>query len=239
MITVFKIHGMTCQGCADKIEGTFISNAKITSAKVSLDKNELTIDSFENFDSHQIESILSSIGNYGLIQDKSNAESKIIKYLRSNKPILLALLIVTILSLSLQVSYKTFDLNNWFLTYMGIFFVLFSFLKLFDVKTFSVTFTKYDILAKRIPKFSITYPFLEFLLGIAFLTQTILIFASIITLIVMTSQTIGVMRVLRKHQTIQCACLGSSISLPISHITFLENMVMILMSLYMIYQYIY
>ncbi len=239
MVAVFKIHGMTCQGCADKIKQAFNSDIRINSVKVSFETNELTIDSYENFNSAEIESILSSIGNYGILQDEPNVEPKFIQYLQLNKPILLSLLIVIILSLSLQAPNKTFDLNNWMTTYMGIFFVLFSFLKLFDVKTFGLTFAKYDMLAKKIPGFSITYPFLEFLLGLAFLTQTILIIASIITLMIMTSQLIGITKVLKNHETIRCACLGSSINLPITHITLLENMVMILMSLYMIYQFIY
>jgi len=239
MITVFKIYGMTCQGCADTIKRTFISNQKINSVTVSLDKNELTIDSHENIQSAQIDFILSSIGNYGVIKDKSKTQSNIIRYLKLNKPILLSLLVVTVLSLSLQVSYRTLDLNNWLVTYMGIFFVLFSFLKFFNVTAFSLTFAKYDILSKRIPKYSITYPFLEFLIGLAFLTQTILILANIMTLIIMSSQTIGVINVLRKKQIIKCACLGSSTNLPISHITLLENITMVLMSLYMIYQSIY
>lgn len=239
MVAIFKIHGMTCQGCADKIKQAFISDTRIHSVKVSLEKHELTIDSYENFNSAEIESILSSIGDYSILKNESNVESKFLKYLRSNKPILLALLVVIILSISLEVPNKTVDLNNLLTTYMGIFFVLFSFLKLFNVRAFGLTFAKYDMLAKTIPRYSIIYPFLEFLLGIAFLTQTTLIFASIITLIIMTSQTIGVITVLRKHQIVQCACLGSSISLPISHITFLENMIMVLMSLYMISQFIY
>jgi len=239
MIAVFKIHGMTCQGCADKIKQAFNSDIRINSVKVSFETNELTIDSYENFNSAEIESILSGIGDYSILQNEPNVESKSLQYLRSNKPILLALLVVITLSISLQVPNKNIDLNNLLSTYMGMFFVLFSFLKLFDVRAFSVTFTKYDILAKKIPGFSITYPFLEFLLGLAFLTQTILIIASIITLMIMTSQLIGITKVLKNHETIRCACLGSSINLPITHITLLENMVMILMSLYMIYQFIY
>ena len=90
--------------------------------------------------------------------------------------------------------------------------------------------------AKNIPIFAISYPFIELLLGVAFLTQTLLIPANILTLIFMVSQSIGVLKVLQTKQEIQCACLGSSISLPISYLTLLENMIMILMASYMISQ---
>jgi copper chaperone CopZ len=239
MQATFKINGMSCQGCVDTIEKGLRGNSSINMATVSLENNELTIESNQHFSFEQIDSILSSFGNYSVVKDNSNLFSKILTHFKSKKPVLLALLVVTVSSLSLQASNKTFDLNNWFVTYMGIFFILFSFLKLLNVKGFSVTFSRYDIFAKRIPGFAVSYPFLEFLLGVAFLTQTILIASNIITLIFMTSQSIGVMNVLKNKQTIQCACMGSSINLPISYITLLENIVMILMAGYMTYQFMY
>ena len=236
---VFKIDGMTCQGCANTIEKGFSSHSSINTATVSLNNDELTIESTHHFSSEQIDSILSSLGNYGIAKDNPSLFAKIISHMESKKPILLALLVVVVSSLSLQTTYGTFNLNNWFVTYMGIFFIVFSFLKLLNVKGFSITFSRYDIFAKRVPGFAMSYPFLEFLLGVAFLTQTVLIVSNIITLIFMTSQSIGVINVLKNKQTIQCACMGSSINLPISYITLLENIVMILMASYMTYQFIY
>ena len=239
MKAVFKINGMTCQGCADTIEKGLRGNSSINMAIVSLENNELTIESNQHLSSEQIDSIISSFGNYSVAKDNPSLFAKIITHLESKKPILLALLVVAVSSLSLQTAYGTFDLNNWFTTYMGIFFIVFSFLKLLNVKGFSITFSRYDIFAKRVPGFAVSYPFLEFLLGVSFLTQPILIVSNIITLIFMTSQSIGVMNVLKNKQIIQCACMGSSINLSISYITLLENIVMILMAGYMIYQFIY
>jgi len=233
---VFIVDGMTCEGCANKIQEGLSSHPDINTATVLLETNELTITSNQRFSSEQIDSILSGLGNYSVIKDQPSLLSKIISRLESRKPILLALLVVIISSLSLQTAYGTFDLNNWFTTYMGIFFIVFSFLKLLNVKGFSMTFSRYDIFAKKIPGFAVSYPFLELLLGVAFLTQTLLIASNIITLIFMISQSIGVINVLKNKQEIQCACLGSSINLPISNITLLENIVMISMAGYMTYQ---
>ena len=77
----------------------------------------------------------------------------------------MALLLVLISSLSLQVSKDNFELNEWMISYMGIFFLIFSFLKLIDVKGFSGSFKKYDLISKMIPGFAITYPFLELFLA--------------------------------------------------------------------------
>ena len=234
--SIFTIRGMTCQGCANTIQERLSTNPDIDSAKVVLETNELTITSNQQMSVQQVDSLLSNLGNYSVVKNKPNLLPKIISYLDSRRPILLALLIVTISSLSLQTAYGTFNWNNWFTTYMGVFFIVFSFLKLLSVKGFSVTFSKYDIFAKKIPMFAVSYPFIELLLGVAFLTQTLLIAANILTLIFMVSQSIGVIKVLQSKQEIQCACLGSSINLPISYLTLLENIVMVLMAGYMTYQ---
>ena len=232
----FTINGMTCQGCANTIQEGLSTNPDIDLAEIVLETNELTITSNQPMSVEQVDSLLSNLGNYNVVKNKPNLKSKTIRYLDSRKPILLALLIVTISSLSLQTAYGKFDWNNWFTTYMGVFFIVFSFLKLLNVKGFSITFSKYDIFAKKIPIFAVSYPFIELLLGVAFLTQTLLIVANILTLIFMVSQSIGVIKVLQSKQEIQCACLGTSINLPISYLTLLENIVMVLMAGYMTYQ---
>ncbi len=236
---VFKITGMTCQGCADTIEKGFANNPKVLVSKVSFENNELTIESNDTFTTEQIDQILSGMGNYSVKKKSTKGLfTTIINYLSSKKPILLALMVVLVSSLSVEFGFERFDLNNWLTTYMGIFFILFSFLKLLNVKSFSISFSRYDILAKKIPGFSVTYPFIEFLLGIAFLTRTMLIFTNMITLVVMISQVIGVIKILKGKKIIQCACMGSSIDLSVSHITLFENLVMILMASYMIFQLI-
>ena len=120
------------------------------------------------------------------------------------------------------------------ISYMGIFFLIFSFLKLIDVKGFSGSFKKYDLISKIIPGFAITYPFLELFLALAFLSSYFLITSYIMTLIFMTSQFFGVFISLQKKEVIKCACMGSSINIDISTLTLIENLVMILMSSYMI-----
>jgi len=199
----------------------------------------LTIESNEDFSTEQIDQILSEMGNYSIKKQSSNSLfSTIVNYLSAKKPILLALMVVLASSLSIELGFGRFDLNHWLTTYMGIFFILFSFLKLLNVKSFSISFSRYDILAKKIPGFSVTYPFIEFLLGIAFLTRTMLIFTKMITLVVMISQVIGVVKILKGKKIIQCVCMGSSIDLSVSCITLFENLVMILMASYMIFQLI-
>jgi hypothetical protein len=183
---------------------------------------------------------VSTLGNYKIRPNTTNILSEIVNYFTSKKPIVIALSIVILSSLAMQISDETFNLNKWFMSYMGIFFIIFSFLKLLNVSGFSMTFKKYDLISKIIPPYATSYPFIELSLGIIFLTQTqsILIYANAFTLIFMVSQTIGIIRSLSKSEQIQCACMGSAVDVPLSSLTVVENIIMIAMATYMIIQFL-
>ena len=232
MKEVYKVRGMTCEGCANSIKETLESNEFISSANISLQDENINIISDKNFTLIELNSLIDNLGEYKIYEEK--LASKIIEYFSSKKTLLLALSLVLISSLSLQVEKDNFDLNEWMISYMGIFFLLFSFLKLIDVKGFSGSFKKYDLISKIIPSFAITYPFIELFLALAFLSGYLLFVSYIMTIIFMTSQFFGVFISLQKKEVIKCACMGSSISIDISTLTLIENLVMILMSSYMI-----
>ena len=232
MNEVYKVSGMTCDDCANSIKEALELNKYISYVNISLEDENINISSDKSFTVNELNSLIDNLGNYKIYEEKFT--SKIIEYFSSKKTLLLALLLVLISSLSLQVSKDNFELNEWMISYMGIFFLIFSFLKLIDVKGFSGSFKKYDLISKIIPGFAITYPFLELFLALAFLSSYFLITSYIMTLIFMTSQFFGVFISLQKKEVIKCACMGSSIDIDISTLTLIENFVMILMSSYMI-----
>ena len=232
MNEVYKVSGMTCDSCANSIKETLELNKFISYVNISLEDENINISSDKSFTVNELNSLIDNLGNYKIYEEKFT--SKIIEYFSSKKTLLLALLLVLISSLSLQVSKDNFELNEWMISYMGIFFLIFSFLKLIDVKGFSGSFKKYDLISKIMPGYAVTYPFLELFLALAFLSSYFLITSYIMTLIFMTSQFFGVFISLQKKEVVKCACMGSSINIDISTLTLIENLVMILMSSYMI-----
>ena len=124
------------------------------------------------------------------------------------------------------------------LTFMGLFYVVFSFFKLLDVKGFAGSFAMYDPLAKRIPNYGLVYPFIELALGVFFLIRFQILAAIIITFIILGITTIGVTKSLMSKQTIKCACLGSVLNLPMTKATFIENSIMIIMAVFMLIEFI-
>jgi hypothetical protein len=88
----------------------------------------------------------------------------------------------------------------------------------------------YDPLAKKVPLYGIIYPFIEILLGVMFLTRIEVELAIILTIIVLGITTIGVTQTLLSKKSISCACLGTTLKLPMTEATFIENALMIIMS---------
>jgi hypothetical protein len=117
---------------------------------------------------------------------------------------------------------------------MGLFYIVFSFFKFLDYKGFPESFKMYDPLAKKLPAYGWVYPFLELALGLLFLTRTEIPSALIITLIILGITTIGVTKALLSKSTIQCACLGTALKLPMTKATFIENSIMIVMAISML-----
>lgn len=232
--TKYRVEGMTCQACADSIESTISTLNNVSYASVSLSDKELIIQSDQRLDLKHLNSAISTAGDYKILSNEPTLFSQVLNYFDTKKPILIALVLVSISSLSLQVPNGQFYIESWFTAYMGIFFLLFSFLKLLNVSGFSMTFKRYDVISKQFAPFATIYPFIELSLGLAFLTQSFLVFANIATILFMISQSVGVIQVMKNRENVQCACMGTAISLPISSLTLFENLVMVSMATYML-----
>jgi hypothetical protein len=120
------------------------------------------------------------------------------------------------------------------LDFMGLFYIIFSFFKLLDLKGFPDSFRMYDPLAKVVPIYGWVYPFIEVVLGLMFLTRFKVSIALIVTLFVLGLTTIGVVQSLLNKKAIQCACLGTALKLPMTKATFIENSIMIIMAIIML-----
>ena len=156
--------------------------------------------------------------------------------LQQLQPLLLILFYIAIASVLLH--YKNWDGNAVMLDFMGLFFIVFSFFKMLDLKNFPESFKMYDPLAKRVSIYGWIYPFIETALGLMFLMRFEIEIALIATLIVLSITTVGVTKTLLDKKSIRCACLGTALKLPMTEATFIENAIMIVMAIVMITQII-
>jgi len=124
-----------------------------------------------------------------------------------------------------------FNLENAMNDFMAGFFIIFSAFKLLNWKGFADAYTTYDLLAMRSRAYAYLYPLIEMALGLSYLFRYQLGVANWITLAVMGISSIGVARALRDKKQIPCACLGVVFKIPMTYVTFIEDVVMVVMAL--------
>ena len=224
----FQISGMTCNGCKSSVEDKLSSLDGVDDVQVDLTKGEAVIQSKKPISLSLITNSLPP--KYNITSIGSNQDNEIIKAskLKQLKPLFIILAYISITSLLLN--FKNWNSTNVMLDFMGLFYIIFSFFKILDIKGFSISFRMYDPLAKKVPLYGIIYPFIEILLGIMFLTRIEVELAIILTIIVLGITTIGVTQALLNKKLISCACLGTTLKLPMTEATFIENALMIIMA---------
>lgn len=119
--------------------------------------------------------------------------------------------------------------------FMAGFFLTFSFFKLLDLNAFADAYAGYDLLAARWHGWGLIYPFVELGLGLAYLANFQPTLTNWITLIVMGFSAIGVIRAVLNKTKIRCACLGTVFQLPMSTVTIVEDVGMVLMAAAMLF----
>ena len=237
MKSVLQIYGMTCEGCKSSVEGKLGSLYGVDNVQVDLATGEAVIYSKNPISFSLIKETLPP--KYSLIKeevvnlntngDLTLKESKI----KQLKPLFIILGYIFIASISLN--YKNWNSSYAMLDFMGLFYIVFSFFKILDIKGFSMSFRMYDPLAKKAPIYGYIYPFIEVLLGVMFLTRLEVNIALVITVIILGLTTIGVTQTLLNKRAIKCACLGTTLNLPMTEATFIENALMIIMALILIF----
>jgi copper chaperone CopZ len=118
--------------------------------------------------------------------------------------------------------------------FMAGFFLTFSFFKLLDIQAFADAYAGYDLLAARWHGWGLIYPFVELALGLAYLANFKPLLTNWVTLIIMGFSAIGVIRAVISNTKIRCACLGTVFQLPMSTVTIIEDVGMVLMAAVML-----
>ena len=218
---------MHCEACVSKIEEVLYNIKGFEKVAVILNNEMATIQGNAKID--KIINIIDDLGYTATLNNNSEIkESTVIKLF----PLYLSFLYIT--AGSLIINRSEFILENFMYDFMGLFFIVFSFFKFLDYKNFPGTFKMYDPIAKVIPLYGWIYPFIESTLGLAFLIREQLYIALIISLIILVITTVGVVTTLMRKESIQCACLGTALKLPMTTATIIENSIMLFMTVWML-----
>ncbi|MDH7911590.1 MauE/DoxX family redox-associated membrane protein [Winogradskyella sp. SYSU M77433] len=241
MTHTYNITGMTCNGCKASVEKSLNALDAVNEVKVNLEKGEAEITMSSHISTEKLQNALSDKYTITEKQEKNVFASSDMSSmpmeenkskLQQLKPLLL--IIFYIASASTLLHYKDWAWSAFMLDFMGLFYIVFSFFKMLDLKGFPESFSMYDPLAKRVPAYGWIYPFIETALGLMFLMRFEVEIALIITLVILGITTIGVTKTLLDKKSIRCACLGTALKLPMTEATFIENAIMIIMAILML-----
>lgn len=237
----YQIEGMTCNNCKASVEKTLSDLKHVSSVSVHLEKGEAEITMDKHIDTQTLKNALPKKYTLTEKQNKDKIESSTLSSMQIEnekskleqlKPLLL--IIFYIASASILLHYKNWKWNEFMLDFMGLFYIVFSFFKMLDLKGFPASFSMYDPLAKRVFAYGKIYPFIETALGLMFLMRYEINIALVLTLIILGITTIGVTKTLLDKKAIRCACLGTALKLPMTEATFIENAIMIIMAILML-----
>lgn len=235
----YKVTGMTCGGCKASVENSLKALEGIEDATVNLERKEVEVKMSHHLKLSELQNALPE--KYQITEEVKQVEQSYTSNeffeeekskFQQLKPLFLILFYIT--TAAILMHRKDWSWNGFMLDFMGLFYIVFSFFKMLDLKGFPDSFRMYDPLAKKVPVYAKIYPFLETALGLLFLLRFEVTIALIITLIVLGITTYGVTKTLLDKKAIRCACLGTALKLPMTEATFIENAIMIVMAILML-----
>lgn len=239
--TKFSVKGMTCQSCVETVTAAFKSIQNVSAVEMNLSAGSATLHSSEPISLQAVKKSLAdkpkySVENFSvqpinIAKTESeyslpNSPSKFDTY----KPLIIVFVFVLLVSLAYQIFASSFQFQIFMNHMMAGFFIGLSFFKFLNIKAFAESFSGYDPIAKKFLSYGLVYPFIELLTGLLFISGKFLFIANIITVVILSVTTLGVIKRLQSKTQFQCACLGTTFSLPLSNVTIFENVVMISMA---------
>ncbi|WP_271300211.1 glutaredoxin [Sphingomonas sp. CV7422] len=125
----------------------------------------------------------------------------------------------------------TLRAGEWFIAFSMCVLAL---LKLQNVERFATMFLNYDLLARRWVPYSYVYPYAEGLAGVLMAAGVLTWLSVPIALVIGTIGAVSVIKaVYIDRRELKCACVGGDSSVPLGFLSLTENVMMVVMALWM------
>lgn len=241
----FEIDGMTCNSCVANVTNDLQKVPGVKSVQVDLANKEATIEMYRHIEATELQQALGN-GKYTIKQKDAHTTSTGLDItvaefsedktdLQRLYPLFLIFAFLSGTVLLAEVAAGDWNGMRVMQHFMGGFFLVFSFFKFLDLRGFAASFSMYDPLAKRLVEYGFVYPFIELGLAVGFLLGFNLWLISFLTLAILGIGTVGVARTVLDKKKIQCACLGTVFNLPMTKVTLIENSIMLIMAVGMMW----
>lgn len=259
----YTLKGLHCASCVRKVTQALAPFAQQVQVTLEPMQAHL-VGMRENLSAQDLQAAVAQVGHYEILApekpiSKPNQDIAVIKpaqnamnsgvnqetaqtWLQTYRPLLLILAFILGASLLVQLGQHSghgmgmaaISGHETMRYFMAGFFLVFAFFKLLDLQAFADAYAGYDLLAARWRTWGLIYPFVELGLGIAYLANLAPTVTAWVTIAVMGFSAIGVIRAVLDRRRIRCACLGSVFNLPMSTVTIVEDVGMVLMAAWML-----
>jgi copper chaperone CopZ len=236
----YVLSGMTCSHCTATVKEKLMEVQGITKADITLDPPRAILTMDRHIEIGELQNAIGNNSKYRISEltiappamQQLGEEDR--SFWMTYKPVLLIFVFITGLTLLSEATAGEFHWMRWMNMFMAGFFLVFSFFKLMDLRSFASSYASYDVIARRWFAWGYIYPFVEVALGLMFFLNADILLTNFLTFFVMSISSIGVIQSLLKKRRIRCACLGAVFNLPMSTITLIEDLLMVAMSAVMI-----
>lgn len=235
MIHTYNVIGLTCQSCVEKVSKAIKELDEVQNIEIDLKKSKATITMNHHLNLDTLNQALKPLKKYKLQEQESESlDSPNVEKEENLTPLIIIVGYLSGAVLLRAIIAEDFSLHTIMTNFMGGFFIIFSLFKMIDLKGFAEGYATYDIIAGKSEFYAKTYPFLELILGVLYFTDLIPTITNVITAILMFIGSLGVAKALVEKRTIQCACLGTALKLPMTKVTLVEDISMGIMAIIML-----
>lgn len=236
----YTISGMTCGGCVAKVKKTLQAIPETISVQVQLKAPQGVITTDKDIPIEHLQTELQSAGNYTIKEIVTPPNNEVVtelpeKSINTYKPLILIISFIAGVSFLAQYPFERFSIMLWMRYFMAGFFIVFAFFKLLNLTGFADSYRMYDIVAAKWKGWGFIYPFVELILGVLYLTNIVPYQTNLVTVIILGVSSIGVIKSNLDKKKIKCACLGDVFNLPMSTVTIVEDLAMVVMATGMLF----
>jgi copper chaperone CopZ len=236
------IEGMHCGSCAGKIEQALGGVSEVESASVSHQAGTATVTTHSEVNDEALKRTVASAGDYRVTAidraqtsepsttDPATSMAVDDTAPESLYPLFLIVGFITGVTVLVALATETWAVEPIMRHFMAGFFIVFSFFKLLDPPGFVSAYRGYDLIARKVPAWGWAYPFVELVLGMAYLLALVPLATNAVTLVLMLVGAAGVLKALLDKRAIRCACLGTALNLPMTKVTLVEDLTMAAMA---------
>lgn len=131
-----------------------------------------------------------------------------------------------------------YDLNmrSLYLYFLGFFSLTFGILKIYNFRVYVQSVLEYDFIAQKVKLYAYLFPVFEIIFGILFILQKEYLFVEYLCISLFLLNIVVIANALEKRKNFACACMGGLFDLPLSYVSILESLTMVIGTIYLIYK---